>query len=346
MKDHLYMQRALELAEMGRGNVSPNPMVGCVIVHKDIIIGEGYHEEYGKAHAEVNAINSVIEKSLLKSATAYVTLEPCSHFGKTPPCADLLIKHQIKKVIICNKDPYLEVNGKGIAKLQSAGIEVEVGLLAEKGLELNKRFFKNAIKKEAFIILKWAESQNACVSTINSEPVAISGAMAMMYNHKWRTEEDAYMVGTSTALNDNPSLTARHWPGKNPVRIVIDFEGQIRVDAHIFDDQAKTIVFGKKREIPNVQFIEANKSLSFFKNLPTTLHNLGIHSLVVEGGPELHNLFIVAGVYDEIRIIKSKKLVLTNGLAAATLPSKIILNNTIDLLEDYLHFYSVPIPTI
>lgn len=346
MTGSIYMQRALELAELGRSSVSPNPMVGCVIVHNGTIIGEGYHMQYGMPHAEVNAILNVSNKDLLTEATAYVTLEPCSHYGKTPPCADLLIEHQIKKVVICNTDPFEKVNGRGIAKLKAAGIEVEVGLLAEKGLELNRRFFKNAIKQEAYIILKWAETADGFVAQSSGEPVAISGSMAVMHNHKWRTEEDAYMVGTTTVLKDDPSLTARHWPGKNPIRIAIDFDGQIPSDAAIFNQEAETIIFGKNRAIDGVRFIETTKEPDFIKKLPASLHNLGIRSLVVEGGPELHELCIAAGIYDEIRILQSKKISLQSGICAAKVPSKLFQKNTIDLGEDLLHIYSVPIPTI
>ncbi|HEY1053815.1 MAG TPA: bifunctional diaminohydroxyphosphoribosylaminopyrimidine deaminase/5-amino-6-(5-phosphoribosylamino)uracil reductase RibD, partial [Emticicia sp.] len=218
-----YMLRALQLAEIGRGQVSPNPMVGCVIVHNHEIIGEGWHQKYGSWHAEVNAVNSVQDPSKLTQSTVYVTLEPCSHFGKTPPCADLLVKHQVKKVIICNDDPNPLVAGKGIAKLRAAGIEVEQGLLAEKGRALNARFFTYVEKQRPYIILKWAETADGFIAGENYDPVKISNALSHKLAHKWRSEEDAIMVGTNTARYDNPKLNAREWQGtKNPVRIVLD----------------------------------------------------------------------------------------------------------------------------
>nr|MCU0325664.1 bifunctional diaminohydroxyphosphoribosylaminopyrimidine deaminase/5-amino-6-(5-phosphoribosylamino)uracil reductase RibD [Spirosomataceae bacterium] len=205
--DSVFMQRALELASLGRGSVSPNPMVGCVIVHNGLIVGEGWHQRYGEAHAEVNAVNSVKDKSILSESTAYVTLEPCSHFGKTPPCADLLIKHHLKKVVVCNDDPFPLVAGKGIKKLRDAGIEVETGLLAEEGRRLNRRFFTMVEKQRPYVILKWAETADGFIAKENFEAVRISNDFSQMYSHKWRSEEDAIMVGTNTAHFDNPSLT-------------------------------------------------------------------------------------------------------------------------------------------
>ena len=201
------MQRALELARLGLGNVSPNPMVGCVIVKDGKIIGEGHHEQYGGPHAEVNAVQAVKDQSLLPQSTAYVTLEPCSHFGKTPPCADLLVRHQVKRVVICNEDPNPLVAGQGIERLRNAGIEVEIGLLREEGRVLNRRFFTAFEKKRPYVILKWAQTTDGFVARENYDSKWISNTYSRQLVHKWRAEEDAILVGTNTARYDNPSLT-------------------------------------------------------------------------------------------------------------------------------------------
>ena len=254
------MRRALELAENGRGQVSPNPLVGCVIEHHGKIIGEGWHQKYGEAHAEVNAVNSVKDKSLLKEACVYVSLEPCAHFGKTPPCADLLVENQVKKVVICNTDPNPLVAGKGIVKLREAGIEVETGILEKEGLELNKRFFHYLEKKRPYIILKWAETADGFIARKNFDSKWISNTLSRKLVHKWRTEEDAILVGTNTALYDNPQLNARDWTGNNPVRIVIDRHLKLPADLHLFDEQIPTICYNliKNRNSGNVTFVKVH----------------------------------------------------------------------------------------
>uniref|UniRef100_UPI003592F691 bifunctional diaminohydroxyphosphoribosylaminopyrimidine deaminase/5-amino-6-(5-phosphoribosylamino)uracil reductase RibD n=1 Tax=Persicitalea sp. TaxID=3100273 RepID=UPI003592F691 len=220
-----YMQRALQLAEYGRGYVSPNPMVGCVLVADGRVIGEGWHRNYGGPHAEVQAVRDAEKRGnadLLKSATAYVTLEPCSHFGKTPPCANLLINKKIKKVVVANHDPNPLVAGRGLTLLKNAGIEVESGILAEEGQELNRRFFTFFCKKRPYIILKWAETADGFIGAAGGKPIAISNGYSSQRVHRWRSEEDAILVGRNTAFNDNPRLNVRHWPGQNPVRVVLD----------------------------------------------------------------------------------------------------------------------------
>ena len=215
----IYMHRALELARNGAGKVSPNPMVGCVIVHNGTIIGEGWHQQFGGPHAEPNAIAAVNNQELLKDATLYVTLEPCAHFGKTPPCAHLIIEKQIPRVVVCNLDPNPLVAGKGIKLLKDAGIEVKTGILAQEGAFLNRRFFTYINHKRPFIILKWAETADGFVARENYDSKWISNALSRKLVHKWRTEEDAILVGKNTALYDNPQLTSRDWEGKNPISV-------------------------------------------------------------------------------------------------------------------------------
>ncbi len=322
------MQRALELAQLGIGTVSPNPLVGCVIVHNDKIIGEGWHQKYGEAHAEVNAVNSVKDKSILSESTIYVTLEPCSHFGKTPPCADLLIKHQVKKVVICNIDPFPLVEGRGIKKLQDAGIEVEVGLLAKQGLEINRRFFTKIEKNRPYIILKWAESADRFIAKENFEAVSISSEYSQMLSHKWRSQEDAIMVGTNTAQFDNPNLTVRNWTGRNPVRIVLDLNNRLDKSLNVFNDDAKTITAPKP---PEGGFEFAEKS---------PLWGLGAWtSIIVEGGTRLLQTFIDANLFDEIRLFRNPSLFIKKGIKAPDIQA-INLKN-IQQITDELTIYRI-----
>lgn len=308
------MLRALQLAEIGRGNVSPNPMVGCVIVHNNLIIGEGWHKKYGDWHAEVNAVNSVKDKTLLAEATAYVTLEPCSHFGKTPPCADLLVKHRLKKVVICNHDPFSLVAGKGIQKLLDAGVEVVAGVLEEKGRQLNARFFTVVEKNRPYIILKWAETADGFIAGENFEQIKISNALSHKLSHKWRSEEDAIMVGTNTALHDNPQLNVREWTGRNPVRIVIDKNNRLPQSLNIFDGSQKTLIFSSIDEVE------------------------GVASIIVEGGTQLLKSFIDANFFDEIRVFRSQKQ-LKKGILAPVLPKNITIMSRQNLLSDELTIY-------
>lgn len=327
------MQRALELAQLGLGSVSPNPMVGCVIVHEDKIIGEGWHQKYGEAHAEVNAINSVKNKSILSESTVYVTLEPCSHFGKTPPCADLLIKHQVKKVVICNEDPFPLVDGRGIKKLQDAGIEVEIGLLREQGREINRRFFTNVEKGRPYIILKWAETADGFIAKENFEALRISSEFSQMYSHKWRSQEDAIMIGTNTAQYDNPNLTVRNWTGRNPTRIVLDLKRRLEKNLNVFNDEAKTILIDSENGSTENGFL---KSLIEKK----TSGGLGAGaSLIVEGGTQLLQSFIDEGLFDEIRLFKNQELFIQNGIKSPDIQQVIFKN--IQQITDELTIYRV-----
>lgn len=313
------MQRALQLAEIGRGNVSPNPMVGCVIVHNDLIIGEGWHRKYGDWHAEVNAVESVVDKNLLSEATVYVTLEPCSHFGKTPPCADLLVKHQVKKVVICNFDLNPLVAGKGIKKLQDAGIEVVTGVLEGKGRELNARFFTVIEKSRPYVILKWAETIDGFIAGENFEQVKISNTLSHKLSHKWRSEEDAIMVGTNTALYDNPQLNVRNWTGRNPIRIVIDRNNRLPQNLHLFDGSVKTIILKKTLQLDELQKEK-------------------IQSVIIEGGATLLQSFINENIFDEIRVFRSKKQ-LYKGILAPFLPKNINIIEKQNLMDDELTIY-------
>lgn len=315
-----YMQRALQLARLGAGSVSPNPMVGCVIVYDGKIIGEGWHRKYGEGHAEVNAINSVEDKSLLSESEVYVTLEPCSHYGKTPPCADLLIKHKVKKVIVCNHDPNPLVAGKGIEKLRQAGIEVEMGILEAKGRKVNKRFFTFIEKKRPYIILKWAESADGFIAKINYEAVQISNLLSRRFVHKIRAEEDAIMVGTNTAQYDNPKLDTRFWTGKNAIRIVIDKDLSLPKNLNIFDNSQETICYNllENKALNNNIWVKFEENHSFEKFIIQDLYQRKIQSVIIEGGTILLQSFINSGLWDEAIVLKSKKI-LGEGINAPKL---------------------------
>jgi diaminohydroxyphosphoribosylaminopyrimidine deaminase/5-amino-6-(5-phosphoribosylamino)uracil reductase len=315
MTNELYMQHCLELAALGIGNVSPNPMVGCVIVHNDIIIGEGYHQQFGEAHAEVNAINDVFARfgelapSLLKNAVAYVNLEPCAHFGKTPPCADLLIKHGIKQVVIGNTDPFSGVNGKGIEKLETAGIKVETGILANECSLLNRRFFTRIKSQRPFIILKWAQTADGYFAPLVPSQKWITGEKAKHLSQQWRGEEDAILVGKQTALIDNPRLTNRSSKSKNPIRIVIDRNLNIPKTHHIYNDEAKTIIFNeiKTAIIDNIHFIQM-EDMNYYlaQKIAFQLYLMDIQSVIVEGGTQILDQFITANLWDEARIFTAQ----------------------------------------
>ena len=325
-RSQLFMQRALQLARLGTGTVSPNPMVGCVIVHNGKIIGEGYHQKYGDAHAEVNAVNAVSDKSLLSESDIYVTLEPCSHFGKTPPCADLLIKYKFKKVIVCNYDPNPLVAGQGIEKLRQAGIEVEVGLLEKEGVELNKRFFTYIEKKRPYIILKWAESADGFIAKKNYEAVQISNLLSRRFVHKMRSEEDAIMVGTNTAKYDNPTLNTRFWTGKNAVRVLVDKELSLSKNLHIFDNSQKTICYNslKDKIIENNIFVRTPLNTSIEPFILEDLYQRKIQSIIIEGGTILLQSFIDLGLWDEAFILKSE-IILEQGIDAPKIKRKEVL---------------------
>ncbi len=302
------MKRTIELARLGMGHVSPNPMVGCVVVHNNTILAEGWHKKYGEAHAELNAIESVDDKALLKDCIVYVNLEPCSHIGKTPPCADLLIKHQVRKVVICNLDTNPLVTGEGIKKLRTAGMEVITGILENEGRELNKRFFMFMEKQRPYIILKWAETSDGFIAQENYDSKWISNEYARQLAHKWRAEEDAVLVGTRTVFHDNPELTVRNWTGRNPIRIVLDRFLRLSDKLHVFDRSQKTICYNvlKHEEHPNLSLIRLDEE-NFVNHLLEDLVKQKIQSVIVEGGATTLQLFMDAGLWDEARVFVSDK---------------------------------------
>jgi diaminohydroxyphosphoribosylaminopyrimidine deaminase/5-amino-6-(5-phosphoribosylamino)uracil reductase len=303
-----YIRRCIELARNGLGTTYPNPLVGSVIVYDGKIIGEGWHKKSGESHAEVNAVKAVKDKSLLKKATIYVSLEPCSHFGKTPPCCDLIIKNNIPNVVIGTVDPNVKVAGNGIKKLIEAGIHVTVGVLEEECNALNKRFFTFHKKKRPFIVLKWAESQDGFIAPtekLEKKPVWITNQYSRQLVHKWRTEEQAILVGTQTAIDDNPKLNARDWSGKNPIRLVIDQNNRIEKNNHIFDNQAVTIVFSKsidtiKKENTIFEILDFEKNIA--EQIVQILYQHQIQSVIIEGGRQTLQTFIDANLWDEARV--------------------------------------------
>ena len=320
--DEQYMTRCLQLAQLGAGYVAPNPMVGAVLVYEDKIIGEGYHQKYGEAHAEVNCVNNVKEenKSLIEKSTLYVSLEPCSHYGKTPPCVDLIIRNKIRKVVIGCKDVYKEVSGKGILKLQNAGMEVLTCVLENKCINLNKRFFNFHQKFRPYIILKWAQSFNGKIGSPGDKRILISNEYSNRLVHKWRSEETAILVGTNTALQDDPSLTTRLWQGKNPARIVIDKEMKLPSALKVFNADAKTIIYNltKNSIEENLVYIKLENK-KFIEQMLQSLFEMNIQSVLVEGGAKTLQSFIDAGLWDEARVITNEALIIENGIASPEL---------------------------
>jgi diaminohydroxyphosphoribosylaminopyrimidine deaminase / 5-amino-6-(5-phosphoribosylamino)uracil reductase len=310
-----YMHRCLELAAKGLGQTAPNPLVGSVIVHNEVIIGEGYHHKFGEAHAEVNAIASVKDQSLLSESTLYVNLEPCSHFGKTPPCADLIISKQIKRVVIGMQDPFAKVNGEGIKKLREAGIDVIVDVLKEECEELNKRFITFHTENRPYIILKWAQSFDGYMGR-EGENVRISNEESRMLNFQWRTEEDAVLVGSGTVIIDNPQLNVRDYPGRNPARIILDRSGRLSENLNIFDGSSRTIIVttDKIKQYKNAEVIKVNAE-TFIEDTLKNLHQLQIQSVIVEGGKNILDLFIKHDLWDEARVFVGNNE-LYNGIPA------------------------------
>lgn len=316
MNDEQYIKRCIELARKAEGETYPNPLVGSVIVCNGKIIGEGWHKKAGKPHAEINAINSVEDPSLLPFSDIYVSLEPCSHFGKTPPCALKITEIGFKRVIIGTLDPHEKVNGKGKKIIEDAGIKVSSGILKQECQELNKRFFTYHQKKRPYIMLKWAQSQDGFLDR-NFKPVPIGNTLTKQFVHLLRSEEHAILVGTNTALNDNPSLTTREITGRNPVRILIDFELKVPENFNVYNTEAKTFVFNSfKEEVNgNVHFIRIEKE-NLLRNLLDKLYEHQIQSVLVEGGSFTLQQFIAEELWDEAIIIKNPNLLLENGTKA------------------------------
>lgn len=336
--DELLMQRTFDLARLGLGSVSPNPLVGCVIVKDGEVIGEGWHRKYGEAHAEVNAVANVLDKHQLSGSTVYVSLEPCSHFGKTPPCSDLLIQHGVKKVVIATIDTNPLVGGEGIKKLKNAGIEVVTGVLEKEGRELNKRFFTWHEKQRPYVILKWAQTTDGFIAHTNYESRWISNEFSRQLVHKWRSEEDAVLVGTKTAAHDNPNLTVRDWSGRNPVRLVIDRFLRLTDHLHLFDKSTHTICFNllKHEEHSNLKLVRLDE-LNFIPQLLGYLHKEKIQSVIIEGGSQTLSFFINAGLWDEARVFTSTRS-FYKGIKGPVFPGELILREQIS--TDQLHIYT------
>lgn len=340
--DHQFMNRAFELALKGAGTVSPNPMVGCVIVHEGKIIGEGWHQKYGEPHAEVNAVNAVSNQDLLKESTVYVTLEPCAHFGKTPPCADMLVRHAVKRVVISNRDPFELVDGSGIQKLEKGGVQVDLGLLEKEGAEINKRFFTYHQKKRPYVILKWAQTQDGFVARENYDSKWISNSYSRKLVHKWRAEEDAIMVGTNTAYYDNPSLNVRDWEGKQPLRLVIDKSLRLSDDLKAFDKTIPTVVYNlAKDEVQDNLVYKKLDDDSFLEDLLKDLYERKVSSLFLEGGAGLLNSFIQEGLWDEARVFTSS-VKFEKGISAPSLVGEEVTSvqdiegDTLEVVKNHL----------
>ncbi|MGC9151174.1 MAG: bifunctional diaminohydroxyphosphoribosylaminopyrimidine deaminase/5-amino-6-(5-phosphoribosylamino)uracil reductase RibD [Microbacter sp.] len=339
MNDEHYMQRCLQLAKNGMGRVAPNPMVGSVIVYQDQIIGEGYHRRYGFAHAEVNAIESVRRPELLSQSTLYVNLEPCSHYGHTPPCAALIIEKKIPRVVISNIDPNPKVAGRGIKMMREAGIEVITGVLEQEGEWLNRRFFVYQRYRRPYVMLKWAQSADGYIDQLRAAncqtpPVQLSSDFTKLLVHKNRTEENAIMVGTTTAVKDNPKLTAHHWVGKHPLRIVVDRKLRIPSDYHLFDHSVPTIVYTEqtKENEHHLTFVTISFAENVIHQIMSDLFKRHVLSVVIEGGEQFLNSFIRSGIWDEARV-EIAPIWLGKGVKAPMLPGDVMSKEIIDGMQ-------------
>ncbi|RXR22466.1 bifunctional diaminohydroxyphosphoribosylaminopyrimidine deaminase/5-amino-6-(5-phosphoribosylamino)uracil reductase RibD [Flavobacterium stagni] len=343
MKIHeKYIQRCIQLAQNGLGTTYPNPMVGSVLVHNDQIIGEGWHRKAGEPHAEVHAIRSVKNPELLKEATIYVSLEPCSHFGKTPPCSDLILEKGIPNIVVGTVDPFAAVAGKGIERLRAAGRNVTVGVLENECRALNKRFFTFHNQQRPYIILKWAQSADGFIAPLakeKREPVWISNRYARQLVHQWRSEEQAILVGTQTVLDDNPKLDTRDWWGKNPTRIVLDRSGKISTDFHVKDGKTATIVITAEENLTATDQVDYQNCI-FESSLPQQIAGIlfqkGLQSVLIEGGQKTLQSFIDAGLWDEARVFESG-ITLGSGLAAPQFNAPVAHTETI--VENQLKMY-------
>jgi diaminohydroxyphosphoribosylaminopyrimidine deaminase/5-amino-6-(5-phosphoribosylamino)uracil reductase len=345
--DERYMLRCIQLAQLGSGNVAPNPMVGAVLVHNDRIIGEGYHQKYGGPHAEPNCINSVKpeDKHLIAESVLYVSLEPCAHYGKTPPCADLIIKNKIPKVVIGCRDPFT-ANGaggqeKGIEKLQAAGIKVEQGILQKECEEINKRFLTFYTLHRPYIILKWAQTANHKIAGWGNDRLLISNEFTNRIVHKWRSEESSIFIGKNTAALDDPELTTRLWSGNNPVRLVADMNLELPLSLKIFNDKARTIVFNKIKheESHHLLYYQVTEDVSIVHQIINALYQLKIQSVIVEGGAKLLQSFIDEKMWDEARVITNRQLFADAGLRSPELTGAMksgeqpVFNDTIEFFK-------------
>jgi diaminohydroxyphosphoribosylaminopyrimidine deaminase / 5-amino-6-(5-phosphoribosylamino)uracil reductase len=348
------MHRCLELALLGAGHVAPNPMVGSVLVYTDRVtggermIGEGYHERYGERHAEANCISSVKEedRALIELSTIYVSLEPCAHYGKQPPCADLIIEKKIPRVVAGCRDPFPQVNGKGIEKLREAGVEVVVGILEKECVEMNRRFFTFHTKHRPYIVLKWAQSADGKIAgdagrVLGGEGrTLISNEYSNRLVHKWRSEEAAILVGARTALVDDPALTVRLWNGPDPIRLVVDKELRLPSSLQLFDGKVKTIVFNllKHEEEGVIKYYQLSPDSSFVHQMSMALTRLKIQSVLVEGGARMLQAWIDEGYWDEARVITNNELLIPGGLPAPKLKDERLAGSE-TLLGDTVRYY-------
>lgn len=337
-----YMQRCLQLALLGADTVAPNPMVGAVLVCDDRIIGEGYHRQFGQAHAEVNCVDSVLPEDhhLLTKSTLYVSLEPCAHQGKTPPCVDLVLRERIPKVVIGTRDPFSEVNGKGIEKLQGAGVEVVCGVLEKESRAINRRFFCFHEQHRPYVVLKWAETADGYIGSGTAARMMISGDISNRLVHKWRSEEMAIMIGTNTALMDDPSLDVRTWKGRNPVRMAVDLDLSLPRYLKLFASEQPTIIFNKiKNEtLGTLQFYQVTEDASLVHQVLNACYQLNITSLLVEGGARLLQSFIDDGSWDEVRVIINPKMYAGSGLPAPVLSDSRAIKNEMAGPDSIVYF--------
>jgi diaminohydroxyphosphoribosylaminopyrimidine deaminase/5-amino-6-(5-phosphoribosylamino)uracil reductase len=324
-----YMRRCIELALQGAGYVTPNPMVGAVLVYEQRIIGEGYHHQYGGPHAEVNCLNSVLpeDEHLVPQSVLYVSLEPCAHFGKTPPCADLVIQKKIPKVVIGCRDPFDQVNGRGIEKLRQAGVDVETGMLEKECKDSNIRFFTWNLQKRPYILLKWActadnKIAGAIAANRTSGRLRISNELTNREVHKWRSEEAAILVGTNTALLDNPALTNRYWSGNHPVRLVLDTSLRLPASLQLFDHSVPTVVFNRIKDenaATDLRYYRLPDKQDMVTELVQACYDMQLQSILVEGGAQLLQSFINSGIWDEARVITNTQLRIGEGMEAPVL---------------------------
>lgn len=345
--DEVFMSRCFALALKGSGNVSPNPMVGAVIVKNGKIIGEGYHRKYGCEHAEVNAVNSVNNKKDIEGSTIYVSLEPCSHYGKTPPCAKLLVENKIKKCIICNLDPNPKVDGGGIKMLKDAGIEIETNVLQRQGRFINRRFFCFQEKYRPYIILKYAQSLDGymdinayCTKNSERKPYWITNDALKVFTHKLRADNDAFFVGANTVINDNPKLNIRYFAGNNPLRLVYDRDLSIPTEKNIFDGIQKTIIFNDKKYEKlndNTLLVKINNPKLYLNDIIHYLYNQGINSLVVEGGKRTLEMFLDNNLWDEAYVLTGNQI-FKQGIKSPAIDTD-LLKSTRMVSDNRINFY-------
>ena len=350
-----YMQRCLQLARLGGVHVAPNPMVGAVLVHEGRIIGEGYHRQYGGPHAEVNCLASVQreDRPLIGRSMLYVSLEPCAHYGKTPPCTKLIIENHIPRVVVGCRDPFIAVNGKGIEQLKAAGVEVITGICEEACQALNKRFFTFHMQHRPYIVLKWAQTADAKIAGTTGSRLQISHPYTNRLVHRWRSEEAAILVGTHTALLDDPALTARLWPGSHPVRLVVDVNLRLPHALQLFDGTVPTVIFNRLRHSlpmegdamaarqPGVHYYQVTEDVSLAAQMVQALYRLQLSSVLVEGGRYLLQSFIDEGAWDEARVITNESMVAPGGLPAPVLAGQAPLQQE-RIGSDILRTYRQP----